>query len=83
MRTSKFTDSQILAILKEYESGQTAKELSRKYGFHYQTLHDWKKKFSGINSTKELESENNRLKKMFANLSLEHEALKDVLSKKW
>lgn len=38
MRTSKFTDSQILAILKEYESGQTAKELSRKYGFHYQTL---------------------------------------------
>jgi len=39
MRTSKFTDSQILSILKEYESGQTAKELSRKYGFHYQTLH--------------------------------------------
>jgi putative transposase len=89
MRTSKFTDSQILAILKEYESGQTAKELYRKYGFHYQTLHDWKKKFSGISSTKELqkikelESENNRLKKIFANLSLEHEALKDVLSKKW
>ena len=89
MRTSKFTDSQILAILKEYESGQTAKELYRKYGFHYQTLHDWKKKFSGISSTKELarikelESENNRLKKMFANLSLEYEAIKDVLSKKW
>ena len=52
-------------------------------------VHDWKKKFGGINSTKELhkikelESENNRLKKMFANPSLEHEALKDVLSKKW
>lgn len=89
MRTSKFTDSQILAILKEYESGQTAKELARKHGFHYQTIHDWKKRFSGISSTnelakiKELESENSRLKKMFANLSLEHEALKDVLSKKW
>ncbi|MCF2220041.1 transposase [Chryseobacterium sp. PS-8] len=85
MRTSKFTDSQILAILKEYESGQTAKELSRKYGFHYQNLHDWKKKLSTkeLQKIKELESENNRLKKMFANLSLEHEALKDVLSKKW
>lgn len=55
MRTSKFTNSQILAILKEYESGQTAKELYRKYGFHYQSLHDWKKKFSGISSTKELQ----------------------------
>lgn len=89
MRTSKFTDSQILAILKEYESGQTAKELARKHGFHYQTIHDWKKRFSGISSAgelaniKELESENNRLKRMFANLSLEHEALKDVVSKKW
>lgn len=75
--------------IKNEQSGQTAKELSRKYGFHYQTLHDWKKKFSGISSTKELqkikelESENSRLKKMFANLSLEHEALKDVMSKKW
>ncbi|WP_336735004.1 transposase [Chryseobacterium sp. VD8] len=47
MRTSKFTDSQILAILKEYESGQTAKELSRKYGFHYQTLHDGKRNLVG------------------------------------
>lgn len=89
MRKSKFTDSQILAILKENEQGQSSKELARKYGFHYQTLHDWKKKFSGISSTKELarikelESENNRLKKMFANLSLEYEAIKDVLSKKW
>ncbi|MCQ4142366.1 transposase [Chryseobacterium sp. EO14] len=89
MRTSRFTDSQILTILKEYESGQTAKELSRKYGFHYQTSHNWKNKFGGIFSTKELqkirelESENNRLKKMFANLSLKYEPLKDVLSKKW
>lgn len=78
MRTSRFTDSQILVILSEYKSGQAAKELSWKYGFHYQTLQDWKKKFSGINSTKEmakikeLESKNNRLKKMFANLSLEY-----------
>lgn len=89
MRKSKFTESQILAILKEDESGISAPELGRKYGFHYQTIYDWKRRFGGITSAKELarikelEQENNRLKKMFANLSLEHEALKDVLSKKW
>lgn len=89
MKKSKFTESQILAILKEYESGQSSKELARKYGFHWQTLHDWKRRFSGVSTTnelakiKELEGENNRLKKMFANLSLEYEAIKDVLSKKW
>lgn len=89
MTKSKFTESQILAILKEYEQGQSSKDLARKYGFHWQTLHDWKRRFSGVSTTnelskiKELESENNRLKKMFANLSLEHEALKDVMSKKW
>lgn len=89
MKRSKFTESQILAILKEYEQGQSSKELARKYGFHWQTLHDWKKRFAGVSSTnelakiKELELENNRLKKMYANLSLEYEAIKDVLSKKW
>lgn len=78
-----------MAILKEYESGQSVHDLARKYGFHHQTLYDWKKRFGGISTTselvklKELEAENNRLKKMYANLSLEHEALKDVLSKKW
>lgn len=76
-----------MAILKEFESGQTAKELSRKYGFLYRTLHDWKKKFEGISSTKELQkikelkSESNRLKTMFANLRLEHEALKMLCQK--
>lgn len=89
MRKSKFSESQILTILKEYESGHTTQDLSRKYGFHPQTIYEWKRRFSGISTThelakiKELEWENNRLKKMFANLSLEHEALKDVLSKKW
>lgn len=89
MKKSKFSDSQILSILKEYEAGSTAKDLGRKHGFHYQTLYDWKKRFSGVESISELEKlkelaqENARLKKMYANLSLEHEALKDVLSKKW
>ena len=89
MKQSKFSDGKILQILKEYESGISAKELGRQYGFHFQTLYDWKKRFSGIQSIselqkiKELESENAKLKKMYANVSLEIEALKDVLSKKW
>jgi putative transposase len=89
MKKSKFSDSQILSILKEYESGISVKDLSRKHGFYHQTLYDWKKRFTGIKSInelhriKELESENNKLKKMYANVSLEIEALKDVLSKKW
>lgn len=89
MKKSRFSDSQILTILQEYASGASVHDLARKYGFHHQTLYDWKKRFSGIENVselarlKELETENARLKKMYANLSLEHEALKDVLSKKW
>ena len=89
MKTSKFSDSKILSILKEYESGISAKDLSRKYGFYHQTLYDWKKRFSGITSIseiakiRELELENSKLKKMYADASLEINALKDVLSKKW
>ena len=89
MKQSKFSEGKILQILKEYESGISAKELSRKYGFHFQTLYDWKKRFSGIENVsdlqriKELESENAKLKKMYDQGSIEIEALKDVLSKKW
>ena len=78
-----------MGILKEYESGISAKELSRKHGFYHQTLYDWKKRFSGITSIseiakiRELELENSKLKKMYADASLEINALKDVLSKKW
>lgn len=89
MKKSRFSDSQILSILKEYEQGTSARDLARKHGFHHQTLYDWKRRFSGVSDVselaklKELAQENARLKKMYANLSLEHEALKDVLSKKW
>ena len=89
MKKKKFTDSQILSILKEYENGSSARDLGRKHGFYFQTLYNWKERFSGVENVgqltklKELEAENARLKKMFANLSLEHEALKDVMSKKW
>lgn len=89
MKNKKFSDSQILGILKEYEQGMSAKDLSRKHGFYHQTLYDWKKRFSGISDVselariRELEEENSKLKKMYADASLEIHALKDVLSKKW
>lgn len=89
MKRKRFSESQILAILQEYSTGVSAQELARKHGFYHQTLYEWKKRFSGVESVselarlKELEAENARLKKMYANLSLEYEALKDVLTKKW
>ena len=89
MKSSKFSDSQILSILKEYEGGMSARDLSRKHGFYYQTLYEWKKRFSGITQIsevqriRELELENEKLKKMFAEVSLRNKALEDVVSKKW
>ena len=89
MRKRKFTDSQILSIIKEHEQGISSKELGRRYGFHHQTLFDWKKRFSGVKNVselkkiKELEAENNKLKRLYAERCLEIEAMKDVLSKKW
>jgi putative transposase len=89
MKANKFSDSQILNILKEYESGISARELGRKHGFYYQTLYEWKKRFSGITQIsevqkiRELELENEKLKKMFAEASMRIHALEDVISKKW
>jgi putative transposase len=87
MKKNTFTESLILKILQEYESGIPTSDLSRKYGFHKSTLYDWKKKYSGMNGSdlhklKELQRENEQLKKMFANLSLENNALKDLIEKK-
>lgn len=85
---NKYSESQILQILKEYEAGSSVQELSRKYGFYPKTLYAWKKRYGGIESKqelvrlRELEKENARLKKMYAELSLHHEALKDVIEKK-
>ena len=84
----KYSEVKILSILKEYESGISVQELSRKYGFYSKTLYQWKKKYGGINSNKELhrlkelERENARLKKMYAEICLHNEALKDVIEKK-
>jgi len=89
MKNKKWSESEIVKILKEYENGVPAKELARQYGFYHQTLYDWKKKYGGIESAgelarmRELAQENERLKKMYAEVCMERDAIKDVLSKKW
>ena len=87
MKQNRFTESQIVNILKESEAGISVEELSRKYGFSKSAFYKWKSKYSGIDVSalkrmKELEEENRRLKQMYAELSLEHTALKDILQKK-
>lgn len=88
MRKSRFTEGQIVRILKEVESGRKVKEVCREYGMSDATYYNWRAKYGGmevsdIKRLKELERENQRLKQMYADLSLEHRVLKDVLEKKF
>ena len=87
MRQSKFTDTQIIAILKEADAGRPVNEIWRHYGISSATYYKWKVKYGGLEASdvkrlKDLEHENNRLKHMYADLSLENQALKDVIAKK-
>ncbi len=88
MRRSRFSETQIIAILKEADSGVTTiRELCRKHGVSDGTYYKWKSKYGGLDASdlkrlRELESENSQLKRMFADLSLENSALKDLISKK-
>ena len=87
MRKSRFTESQILAVLAEGEAGLPAGEICRKHGISSATYYQWKSKYAGMSvnelkRVKELEAENSRLKKMYAELALENAAIKDVLSRK-
>jgi putative transposase len=87
MKRSRFTETQIVIILKEAEAGVAVDELSRKHGFSKSTFYKWKAKYGGLNGAqlkrlKELEEENRKLKEMYADLSLEHKFLQDVLQKK-
>jgi putative transposase len=82
------TEAQIIAILQEQEQGMKVAEICRKHGISEPTFYNWKSKYSGmtvneLKRLKELEYENSRLKKMYANLSLENDAIKDLLSKKF
>lgn len=87
MKRSRFTETQILSILKEYEAGMPSAEIARKHSISKFTLYTWKSKYSGMVASdmkrlKELEEENSKLKKMYANMSLENHALRDLIEKK-
>jgi putative transposase len=87
MKKTRFSETQIVNILKEAEAGIAVEELSRKHGFSKSTFYKWKAKYSGMDASalkrlKELEEENQRLKQMYADLSLEHQVLKDIVQKK-
>jgi putative transposase len=87
MRKSKFTESQIVAILKQGEAGMPVVDVCRKHGISSPTYYSWKNKYargtvSDLARMRELEVENAKLKRMYADLALENAAIKDVLSKK-
>lgn len=88
MRKSRFSEEQIIKILKEKEAGAKVADLCRHHGISEQTFHRWKAKFGGmeINEArrlKQLEDENRRLKHLVADLTLDNQALKAISAKKW
>ncbi len=88
MRKSKFTEHQIVSILKQHEAGVKVADLCREHGISNATFYQWKAKYGGLDASqlkqlKELQEENSRLKRMYADLSMVHDALKQVVEKKW
>jgi putative transposase len=88
MKTSKFTDSQIMDALKRVEAGLAVPEICRELGISSATFYKWRSKYGGMDTSmmarmKELEQENARLKKMYAEERLKAEVLKEAMTKKW
>mgnify|MGYP000680978853 CR=1 FL=1 len=88
MKKSKFTEAQILKVLKTQELGKKVSEICRENGISEPTFYKWKSRYGGmtlsdLQRVKELESENARLKRLVADLSLDNQVLKEVNSKKW
>lgn len=87
MKKSRFSETQIVGILKEVDAGLKVDQVCRKHGISSATFYNWKSKYGGLEASdvkriKELEDENARLKKMFADLSLENHAIKELIAKK-
>jgi putative transposase len=88
MKRKRFTEEQIIGVLKEHELGSKTADLCRKHGISEATFYNWKSKFGGMDVSeakrlKALETENSKLKRLLADSMLDKAALKDLLSKKW
>lgn len=88
MKGVRFSESQILAVLKEGDAGTPVAELLRKHGISQATYYKWKSRYGGLEASqlsrlRELEAENAKLKRMYADMALENVAMKDVISRKW
>jgi len=87
MKKSRFTETQIVAILKEVDAGMAVKDICRKHGISDATFYNWKSKYGGMNASdlkrmKEMDVELSQLKRMYADMALENRALKDLIEKK-
>ena len=88
MKRSRFTEEQIIGVLREQEAGMAVAEVCRKHGISQPTLYAWKAKFGGMSVSdakrlKQLEEENAKLKKLLAEAMLDNAVLKDISSRKW
>ena len=88
MKAKRFTEEQVIAVLKEAEAGAKTKDLCRRHGISEATFYNWKAKYGGMTVSearrlKDLESENSKLKRLLADAELDKAALKDLLGRKW
>ena len=88
MKNSRYSDSQIIAILKQAEAGTPVPDLCREHGMSSASFYKWRAKYGGMDASlmsrlKELEAENNRLKRMYADVQLQNDVIKEAMAKKW